>query len=127
VSGSPSGPEGSEPDDGSAISYKVLRRGTPVLSADGERLGTVRRVHEATRENIFDGVDVTTSVGLRFLDAPEVARITERAVTTTFPAAEAPKQLADRGSATARALRNTATARRARRTRERLRDLWDRW
>jgi hypothetical protein len=76
-------------DDGHAISFKVLRPGTPVRSADGVRLGTVVRVDEATRENIFDGIMVETDAGIRFLDAPEVARIAERAVTTTFPAAEA--------------------------------------
>jgi hypothetical protein len=72
-----------------AISYKVLRRGTPVRSADGVELGKVRRVQEAKRENIFDGIVIDTAQGTRFVDAPEVARIEERAVTLTFPAAQA--------------------------------------
>jgi hypothetical protein len=82
-------------DDGHAISFKVLRRGTPVLSADGVELGKVRRVQEAKRENIFDGIVMDTRNGLRFLDAPEVARIAELAVTTTFAVAEADDYLED--------------------------------
>jgi hypothetical protein len=113
-------------DDGHAISYKVLRRGTPVVSADGERLGTVRRVHEAKRENIFDGIDVDTPKGVRFIDAPEVRRIAERAVTTTFPAAEADQHLADRGSSVANAMGSAKTVRRARRWGRGLRERWDR-
>jgi hypothetical protein len=115
-----------EDDDGVAISYKVLRRGTPVRSADGVQLGKVRRVHEAKRENIFDGIDVDTPAGLRFLDAPEVARVAERWVTTTFPAAEATQHLVDRGSSLARRLGSTTTARRAKRAGGSLRDRWDR-
>jgi hypothetical protein len=114
------------PDDGHAISYKVLRRGTPVRSADGIQLGTVRRVHEARRENIFDGIDVDTPAGLRFVDAPEVARIAERAVTTTFPAAEADRHLVDRGSSIGRALSNASSVRRAKRLGRGLRERWDR-
>jgi hypothetical protein len=113
-------------DVGHAISYKVLRRGTPVRSADGVRLGTVRRVHEARRENIFDGIDVDTPEGVRFIDAPEVARIAERAVTTTFAAAEAPQHLADRGSSLGRALGNAKTVRRAKRWGRDVRERWDR-
>jgi hypothetical protein len=113
-------------DDGVAISYKVLRRGTPVRTADGRELGKVRRVHEAARENIFDGIDVDTPDGVRFIDAPEVARIAERRVTTTFDLAQAPAHLHDRGSTLAKRLRNTKTARRAKRAGEGLREKWDR-
>jgi hypothetical protein len=113
-------------DDGVAISFKVLRRGTPVRSADGVKLGTVRRVHEAKRENIFDGIDVDTPGGLRFLDAPEVARIAERWVTTTFPAAQAADHLIDRGSSLDRRLGSSTTARRAKRAGASLRERWDR-
>jgi len=76
-------------DDGHAISYKVLRRGTPVRSADGVELGTVRRVLDNAREHIFDGIVIDTRSGQRFVDAPEVARIAERWVTLTIDAAEA--------------------------------------
>jgi Mrp family chromosome partitioning ATPase len=76
-------------DDGSAISYKLLEPGTPVYAADGGELGKVRQVLEAEREHIFDGIVIDTPSGQRFVDAPEVARIAERAVTLSIDAAEA--------------------------------------
>lgn len=76
-------------DDGHAVSYKVLRRGTPVWTADGTELGRVRDVLENEREHIFDGVVVDTARGPRFVDAPEVARIAERRVTLAIDAAAA--------------------------------------
>jgi hypothetical protein len=76
-------------DDGVAISYKVLARGTPLLSSDGVELGTVDRVLDNAREQIFDGIVMRTAGGDRFVDAPEVARITERRVTLTIDADEA--------------------------------------
>jgi hypothetical protein len=113
-------------DDGYAISYKVLRRGTPVRSSDGVQLGTVRRVQEAKRENIFDGVVIDTAAGKRFVDAPEVARIAERAVTLTFSAAEAEQYLNRVSPPLTGRLRKTRTGRGARRLGERARDRWDR-
>jgi hypothetical protein len=76
-------------DDGHAISYKVLPAGVPVLSADGETLGTVVAALDNAKEQIFDGIVFDTPAGRRFVDAPEVARIAERAVTLTLTAAEA--------------------------------------
>jgi hypothetical protein len=76
-------------DDGPAISYKLLERGTPVHASDGTRLGTVDRVLENDREQIFDGIVMRGEAGERFVDAPEVARITERRVTLSIDAAEA--------------------------------------
>ena len=89
-------------DDGDAIGYKVLRRGTPVRSADGVEIGTVRRVQDNAREHIFDGIVVETPEGRRFVDAPEVARITAARVTLSIDAAEAaqlPQQPGVAGSA----------------------------
>ena len=76
-------------DDDVAISYKVLARGTPVHSSDGAELGTVDRVLDNAREQIFDGIVVRTASGDVFVDAPEVARITERRVTLSIDASEA--------------------------------------
>jgi hypothetical protein len=75
-------------DDGSAISYKALRRGTRVRANDGSDVGTVGRVLDNVRESIFDGIVIATRHGKRFVDAPEVARIAERAVTLTLSAEE---------------------------------------
>ncbi len=65
-------------DEGHAVSYKVLARGTPVWTSDGVEIGTVRAVLENEREHLFDGLVVDTPQGRRFVDAPEVARIAER-------------------------------------------------
>lgn len=71
-------------DDGHAISYKVLERGTPVVDRDGREVGTVREVLENKAEHIFDGLVLDTPSGQRFVDAPEVARIAERRVTLSL-------------------------------------------
>jgi hypothetical protein len=111
-------------DDGLAISYKVLRRGTPVRSADGVQVGTVRQSLENARENIFDGIVLDTREGKRFVDAPEVARIAERAVTLTISADEARDLPAFGG--VRRRVEQGRTVRRARRVGRNLRDRWDR-
>jgi hypothetical protein len=71
-------------DDGYAISYKVLARGTVVCDRDGGSVGTVREVLENAAEHIFDGLVIDTPAGERFVDAPEVARIAERRVTLSL-------------------------------------------
>jgi hypothetical protein len=76
-------------DDAPAISYKLLKRGTPIVSSDGIELGTTDRVLENKKEHIFDGIVMRADGGERFVDAPEVGRITEAVVTLTIDAAEA--------------------------------------
>src|SRR5436189_5990071 len=111
-------------DDGHAISYNVLPRGTPVRAADGTEVGTVRRVLDNARENIFDGIVIDTPRGRRFVDAPEVARIAERAVTLTIDAAEA-AELPEPGSRLAARVSLSTTVRRARRFGRSVRSRWD--
>jgi len=67
-----------------AISYKALRLGVPVVTSDGTEVGIVDQVLDNLKENIFDGIVVATREGKRFVDAPEVDRITERTVTLTI-------------------------------------------
>jgi len=77
-------------DDGQAVHYTEVARGTPVYDADEVEIGTVDRVLDNYRENILDGIVIRMAgAGLRFVDAPEVARTAERAVTLTISAAEA--------------------------------------
>jgi len=76
----------SDDDDGYAISYKVLERGTPVCDRDGNAVGSVREVLDNAAEHIFDGLVIDTPAGERFVDAPEVARIAERRVTLALDA-----------------------------------------
>jgi len=76
-------------DDGAAIHYSAVQRGTPVYAADGERIGSVDQVVDNYREHILDGFVIETeSDGLRFVDAPEVGRTAERGVTLTIAAGE---------------------------------------
>jgi len=114
-----------EHDDGDAIGYKILRRGTPVRSSDGVQVGTVRRAQDNAREHIFDGIVIDTPDGRRFVDAPEVARIFERAVVLTITAEEA-RELPAQGSAVADRMKHTGSVRRAKRLGRSLRDRWDR-
>jgi hypothetical protein len=77
-------------DDGQAIHYSAIQRGTPVYSADEVEVGKVDAVLDNYKEQIFDGIVIEDNDGdLRFVDAPEVARTAERAVTLTLSAAEA--------------------------------------
>ena len=76
-------------DDGQAIGYKVLPRGTPVVTADGVEIGTVAKVLDNEREHIFDGIVVRGSDRRVFVDAPEVVRITDRRVTLSIDAGAA--------------------------------------
>jgi hypothetical protein len=77
-------------DEGHPIHYSAVERGTPVYAADGPQVGKVDDVLDNYREHILDGIVMETASGdLRFVDAPEVQRTYERAVTLTISAEEA--------------------------------------
>lgn len=81
------------PDEGPPVHYSAVPRGTPVYSSDGVEVGRVREILDNQREHIFDGVVFTDDSGKsRFVDAPEVARTAERAVTLGIDA-EAARRL----------------------------------
>lgn len=72
-------------DDGLAVHFLSLKRGTPVYDSSDAQIGTVADVLDNAREGILDGVVVETPDGKRhFVDAPEVKRTAERAVTLTI-------------------------------------------
>jgi hypothetical protein len=76
-------------DDGAGLSYTALTTGVPVYGSDEVEVGRLAKVLDNAREHIFDGIEVDRHDGARvFVDAPEVARTAERAVTLTIPAAE---------------------------------------
>ncbi len=78
-------------DLGQPVSYLVAKRGIPVFSSDGERLGWVTKVLAAPEANLFDGIIFDTSRGPgghRFVDAPEVGELYERGVILKIKAAE---------------------------------------
>jgi hypothetical protein len=77
-------------DDGVAVHYSELARGTPVYGSDEVQVGTVDQVKDLSREAILDGIVIKMTNGeRRFVDAPEVARTAERAVTLSIASAEA--------------------------------------
>jgi len=89
-------------DDDHQIGYQALPRGVPVHASGGEQVGTVHRVLDNAREHIFDGIVIATPDGRRFVDAPEVARITRRRVTLTIDAEAARTLPMQSGTATRR-------------------------
>ena len=76
-------------DDDHQIGYQALPRGVPIVTSNGITIGTVEKVLDNAREHIFDGIVMKTEQGRRFVDAPEVARISLRQVTLTIDAHEA--------------------------------------
>lgn len=79
-------------DLGPPTSYLAARKGVPVYSSDGERIGVVEKVLAAPNIDMFDGIVVDTMPGPgghRFVDAPEVDGIYENGVTLKIDAAAA--------------------------------------
>jgi hypothetical protein len=72
-------------------------------------------VLDNAREHIFDGIVIKTDNGQRFVDAPEVARITAQRVTLTIDAAAAATLPGHRGLTGAMETRLRRTGRRWRR------------
>jgi hypothetical protein len=75
--------------DATRISYQALRKGVPVRASGGEVIGSVEHVLQVPELDVFDGIVLKTSSGLRFADADQVADITDRFVVLSLPAAEA--------------------------------------
>jgi len=73
-------------DLGDPVSYLVLAEGVPVMSSDGQQIGTVEHVLAVPEADVFDGVIVDTGNGHRFADAPEVDRLYERGVVLSLDA-----------------------------------------
>jgi hypothetical protein len=71
------------------ISYQALPKGVPVQASGGEEIGTVEHVLQVPELDVFDGVVLKTTGGLRFADASQVADITDRYVVLNLPADEA--------------------------------------
>jgi hypothetical protein len=79
-------------DEGHAIHYSAVARGTSVYSSDEVEVGKVVEVVDNYREHILDGIVLKAADGaIRFVDGPEVARTFERAVRLTISADEVAK------------------------------------
>lgn len=69
-------------DYGAPRSFLTLETGVDVVDADGRRVGTVAHVLADEQTGIFDGLVIDASDGPgghRFVDAPEVGELYERA------------------------------------------------
>ncbi len=73
-------------DDADPIAFTALQEGTPVESGDGQVFGTVERVLAVEEVDVFDGLVVRTSDGVRFVDADHVGQIFSTRVVTTLSA-----------------------------------------
>jgi hypothetical protein len=79
-------------DYGTPVHYTAIERGTAVYDVDGIAVGVVRRVQDNFKEHILDGFEIADNDGtVRFVDAPEVSRTFERAVTLSITAAQLPE------------------------------------
>jgi hypothetical protein len=76
------------PEESAPISYEVLERDTPVYSADGVTVGKVEVVRADLDADIFDGLEIDTRDGRRFVDADEIAAIRENGVELKLDAAD---------------------------------------
>lgn len=63
-------------NDDTAISYEAAVPGSPVLSSTGSQIGTLEHVLEVPELDVFEGIVIATTAGLRFIDADHVGRIT---------------------------------------------------
>lgn len=70
----------SDNDEDDEISYLALANGTAVQSSSGTTFGTVEHVLQIPELDLFDGIAVATSHGLRFVDRDQITRITNGAV-----------------------------------------------
>lgn len=76
-------------DFGAPVHYAAVEQGTSVYDRDGNVVGEVRQVVDNYREHILDGFVIEDRGGaVRFIDAPEVVRTFERAVTLSIDADE---------------------------------------
>ena len=61
-------------DDGVAVHYTAVKRGTPVISSDGQEVATVVKVLDNYREHIFDGLVIRGHAGRERLRQAAVRR-----------------------------------------------------
>jgi hypothetical protein len=77
-------------DEGLPIAYGLLEQNVPVLTSDGERVGTVHHVVAAPEQDIFHGLVISTpGHGLRFVEAADVESLHEHGVDLRIDTAAA--------------------------------------
>ena len=77
------------PEDlGAQQSFLVLAGGTPVYDRAGDTVGTVAHVLSDDREEIFQGLVITTPDGHRYAAATQIDGLFARGVIVAVPAAD---------------------------------------
>lgn len=71
------------------IAYTALQPGTPMRTAADREFGTVAAVLVDAPVDVFDGINVNTPAGIRFVDADHIGRIFTTYVCTTLSEDEA--------------------------------------
>ena len=84
--------------DDTPISYEAAARGTPVLSSAGTQIGTLEHVLEVPELDVFDGIVIATTAGLRFIDADDVQQITRGSIRCSLDDTQAAQLPAPQGS-----------------------------
>jgi uncharacterized protein YrrD len=113
-------------DIGKPVSYMALGGGTPVYSADGERIGTVAHVLADEAEDVFDGIVIAEHMGSgghRFADADQVGEIGEHGVILRLDHAAC--QTLPEPSANPAVMRDDPAETRADALQDKLRRAWD--
>jgi hypothetical protein len=67
----------------------ALQVGTPVLSSSGTEFGKVHHVLQVPDLDLFDGISIETSHGLRFVDRDQITEITTTMVCCSLTDSEA--------------------------------------
>ena len=75
-------------DYGYRIAYIALEPGTPVVTSDGQQIGTVKQVLADFQDDIFEGLNIETADGDRFIDEEQIDDICERAVVLALSSEE---------------------------------------
>lgn len=72
------------------ISWMALSEGTPVISSDGEEVGSVKVVVADKAKDIFSGINIKDGVfgAERFVPADDIQEITEASVTLRLTRAD---------------------------------------
>jgi hypothetical protein len=78
-------PDNDEP----VISYAAVTPGIPVLTSDRAEIGTLEHVLEVPDLDLFDGIVIATSDGLRFIDADQIEAITAAYIRTSLDQSQA--------------------------------------
>jgi hypothetical protein len=84
--------------DDTPISYQAAARGTPVLTSAGTQIGTLEHVLEVPQLDVFDGIVIATTAGLRFIDADYVQEITRSHIRCSLDEAQAARLPPPQGS-----------------------------